>query len=121
LDKTVERKQGSRLADYVAVAKVGDFREGLVRTFEVDGDIIGVVSYEGKFHAFQGVCTHEAYNFDWTRVAPGDDFSVIVCSSHFAVFRLDTGECLEFPDLEPRDLPVYSVRVEGEDVLVSKG
>jgi 3-phenylpropionate/trans-cinnamate dioxygenase ferredoxin subunit len=102
------------VAQYKPVAKLGDFRDGIVRTFEVDGTDIAVVNHQGRFYAFGGRCTHEGYLFNWTRVRAED---LILCSSHFAYFQLATGKVISGPTNE--DLRVYDVRVEGEDVLVS--
>jgi nitrite reductase/ring-hydroxylating ferredoxin subunit len=102
------------LAEYVVVAKVSDFREDIVRVFKVGDEDVAVVSHGGRFHAFQGYCSHAAYSFNYTRVRPGDQ---ILCSSHFAWFDLATGKVLGGPAGE--DLAQYDVRVEGDDVLVS--
>src|SRR5712692_8709579 len=102
------------VATYLTVAKVNDFRDGIVRVFQVDGIEIAVVHHEDRFYAFQGYCTHAAYSFSYTRVRPGD---LVLCSSHFAWFELATGKVISGPAEE--DLPQYGVRIEGEDVLVS--
>ncbi len=99
---------------FVSVAKLTDFRDGIVRVFPVDGLDVAVVTHEGQFYAFAGHCTHENYSFNYTRVRPND---VIICSSHFAYFALKTGAVLNGPTLE--DLAVYAVRVENDDVQVS--
>jgi 3-phenylpropionate/trans-cinnamate dioxygenase ferredoxin subunit len=99
---------------YVRVGKAGDFAEGLVRTFDLEGTDVAVVCHQGRFHAFSGRCPHEAYLMNYTRVRPGD---LIICSSHLAVFDLDTGKVLSGP--ADKDLTLYGVRVEGDDILVS--
>lgn len=98
------------------MGKATDFKDGLVRTFDVGGESVAVVRHEGRFYAFAGRCSHSGYSFDWTRVRPGD---MIVCSSHFSFFELATGKALDGPATE--DLAVYEVRMEGEDVIVSTG
>ena len=104
------------MAEFERVANVGDFSEGLVRVFQVNGVHVGVVHHEGQFYAFSGRCPHAGYLLNYTRIRPGDR---ILCSSHFAWFDLKTGRVLDGPT--DQDLELYEVRVEGEDVLVSIG
>lgn len=100
---------------YRFAGKLSDFRDGIVRTFQIDGDEIAVVSYKDHFYAFSGRCTHEDYSFNYTRVRPGD---VIICSSHIAVFDLATGKHVGGQPAD--DLSRYDIRVDGEGVFVSK-
>ena len=98
----------------MTVGKVGDFQESLVRVFEIEGVKIAVVKHHGEFHALDGTCSHAEYSFNYTRVRPGD---VILCSSHMAVFDLDTGKIRNWPGLD--DLRLFPVRVEDNEVIVS--
>ncbi|HEX5139620.1 MAG TPA: Rieske (2Fe-2S) protein [Dehalococcoidia bacterium] len=102
------------MPDFHRVGSVGDFSEGLVRVFPVQGIDVGVVLHEGRFHAFLGKCPHAGYVMNYTRIRPGDR---ILCSSHMAWFDLHTGKVLEGPT--DQDLDLYDVKVEGDDVLVS--
>jgi nitrite reductase/ring-hydroxylating ferredoxin subunit len=99
---------------FARVAGLEDFREDIVRVFDVEGVPVAVVLHEGKFYAFEGHCPHSGYPFDWTRVRQG---TMIVCSSHYSFFELETGQVLQGPATD--DLAQYEVRVEGEDVKVS--
>ena len=101
------------MADYVRVASVSDFREGYVRTFMIKSEEIGVVLHEGRYYAFGGYCPHNYFSFNWTRVRDGD---LICCTSHNSWFELATGKAIEGPAVQ--DLPLYNVRIEGDDVLV---
>ena len=102
------------MTDYVSVGRVADFREGIVRVFELESGPVAVVQHAGAFYGFSGRCSHEDHSFNYTRVRPGDR---IICSSHLAVFELATGKVIAWPELEP--LAVFDVRVEGDEVLVS--
>jgi nitrite reductase/ring-hydroxylating ferredoxin subunit len=102
------------MSDFHRVGSVGDFTEGLVRAFPVDGVDIGVVTYGGRFYAFSARCPHENYLMNYTRIREGGR---VLCSSHFAWFDLATGRVISGPTEE--DLMRYPVRVEGNDVLVS--
>ena len=102
------------MPEFVAVAKVVDFREDIVRVFKAGSEEVAVVSHGGRFYAFQGWCSHAAYSFNYTRIRPGDQ---ILCSSHFAWFDLASGKVLSGPAGD--DLMQFDVKVEGEDVLVA--
>ena len=102
------------MEDFQRVGGTNDFSEGLVRVFAVNGLDIGVVSHDGQFYAFSGRCPHAGYVFNYTRIRPGGR---LLCSSHLAWFDLATGKVMGGP--ADRDLSIYRVRVDGEDVLVS--
>lgn len=102
------------MSGFQRVASVSDFSEGLVRVFPLDGLEVAVVSHEGRFHAFSGRCPHAGYLLNYTRIRPDNR---ILCSSHLAWFDLETGKVLGGPT--DRDLLLYRVRIEGDDVLVS--
>jgi 3-phenylpropionate/trans-cinnamate dioxygenase ferredoxin subunit len=96
------------------VGAVSEFSDSLVRVFKVEGVDVAVVRHEGQFYAVTGACPHAAYLFNYTRIRPEDR---IFCSSHGAWFDLKTGKVLGGPT--DRDLCVYQVRVEGNDIFVS--
>ncbi len=102
------------MGDFTRVGSVGDFQEGLVRVFVVDGLHVAVVNHAGRFYAFDGRCPHAGYTFNYTRIRPRD---LILCSSHFAWFELASGRVIDGPTDE--DLAVYPVRVAAGEVLVS--
>jgi nitrite reductase/ring-hydroxylating ferredoxin subunit len=104
------------MADYVAVAKVSDIAPGQIKAYEVDGVDIAVANVDGTFHAFSNFCTHQGADFahGFGEVFGND----LVCLLHDSAFNLQTGESIDGPAYDP--LPIYSVRVEGDDVLVSK-
>ena len=107
-------RQTERVAGYTSVGQASDFRDDIVRVFEVEGVHVAVVRHDGRYYAFEGICPHAGYSFDWTRVRQGD---TIVCSSHYSFFELETGMVLNGPATD--DLAQYGVRLDGDDVMVS--
>lgn len=105
----------TKMRDYVAVGPVSDFREGKIRRYFVDGNEIGVVFWEGAFHAFSNRCPHRDFQLHFGFIE--DD--KIYCPIHYAVFELATGRRLEGPLVD--DLPLYAVRVREGVVQVSLG
>jgi 3-phenylpropionate/trans-cinnamate dioxygenase ferredoxin component len=63
-------------------------------------------------HALEGICPHaEAYL--WEGFIEGDK---VECPLHQAQFHIPTGKCLGPP--ADRDLVMFPVKIEGNDVLV---
>ena len=79
---------------------------------EVDGRPIGVFVEDGACYALEDVCPHAFAPLSTGWVAEG----AVECPLHNARFNLKTGQCVSTPAYET--VPVYEVRVEGNDVLV---
>jgi len=104
------------MSAFVTVARVSDFREGKIRRYFVEGYEIGVVLWKGRFYAFANRCPHADFQLHFGYVE--DD--KVHCPVHFAEFQLDTGRAVYGP-WGVADLPVYPVRVAGEEVQVGLG
>jgi 3-phenylpropionate/trans-cinnamate dioxygenase ferredoxin subunit len=85
-----------------------------MRAVEVDGASIAVVRIDDRFYAFSNLCTHEAVTF--TAGYGVVRHNSVLCMMHSSWFDIETGEALGGPAADP--LTVYSVRVEGDEVLV---
>jgi nitrite reductase/ring-hydroxylating ferredoxin subunit len=97
---------------FLAVGKVSEFPEGKMRAFRLDETEIAVAMVNGCLHAFSNVCTHrQAYLSDGFLID-----GQVVCGEHEATYDPATGAILYGPAFEP--LPVFPVRVEGEEVQV---
>jgi 3-phenylpropionate/trans-cinnamate dioxygenase ferredoxin subunit len=103
------------VAEFVSVGKKNDFKDGVLRAFDVDGESVAVVNWRERWFAFANLCTHLDANLSAGYITGADE---IVCMLHDSVFEMATGKAVDGP--APEDIPVYAVRVEGEDVLVSK-
>lgn len=57
-----------------------------------------VIKFEGRLHAYENRCPHQGIELDW---APGqffdDEKAFLICSTHGARFKPDTGECVSGP------------------------
>jgi nitrite reductase/ring-hydroxylating ferredoxin subunit len=104
------------MSDFISIAKVNDFRAGKIRRYFVDGKEIGVVSWNQRFYAFSNRCTHSDFQLHFGFIE--DD--KICCPIHYAEFEIATGQVAAGP-MFIEDLPVYPVRIEGEDVQISLG
>jgi 3-phenylpropionate/trans-cinnamate dioxygenase ferredoxin subunit len=100
------------MADWVAGARVEDFPPGTVRTLEIEGTLIAVFNLNGRFHAIEDLCSHEAETLSDGEIADDE----IVCPRHGARFSILTGQALSPPAYEP--VATFPVQVEGGTVMV---
>ena len=99
----------------VAVCRVRDVKPGSSRRVDVDGHRLCVVHLGDDWYVIGDECSHEDYS-----LAEGDvwdDEREIECPKHGSTFSLRTGEPQTLPATRP--VPVYDVRVDGDDVVVT--
>lgn len=101
----------------VRVCSVGDVAPGTSRSFEVQGRRVAVVRIGDDWYAVGDVCSHEDYSLSEGDV--WEDACEIECPKHGSTFSLETGEPQALPATSP--VPVYRVRVEGDDVELVLG
>jgi nitrite reductase/ring-hydroxylating ferredoxin subunit len=96
--------------DFVKVAAVSDIREGEMKI--VFNELAVVANVLGRFHAFGNVCPHAAGPL-------GEGFldgRIVECPWHAAQWDIATGSPVS--GLATVDIPVFKVRVVGENVEV---
>ncbi|GAB4079699.1 non-heme iron oxygenase ferredoxin subunit [Modestobacter muralis] len=96
-----------------AVSEVPE--DGALRV-ELDDVDVAVVQFDGDFYALQDVCSHADFPLTDGDVDEVDGAPTIECALHGSCFDLRTGAPTNLPANKP--VPVYPVRVEGDDVLV---
>src|SRR6201990_540127 len=104
---------GSGAASFVRVRAVSDLAHGEAISVVLGGDEIAVVETEGEVFAIRDWCSHAAVPLSEGEV---DGFT-IECWLHGSCFDLRSGRPTAMPATEP--VPVYPVKIEGDDVLVS--
>ena len=77
---------------------------------------LAVVDFEGELYALEDRCSHADIPLTDGDVEEIDGAPTIECALHGSCFDLRTGEPTNLPATEP--VPVYPVRVEGDDVYV---
>ena len=97
---------------FLTVGKASEFRNGRIRAFDVSGEEIAVACIDGRFHAFSNFCTHQREYLTDGFIIDGQ----VICGLHEATYDVETGAVLYGPAYDP--LPIYSVRVEGDEVQV---
>ena len=92
---------------------MADVEDDSVIAVEVDGEPVAVVKSEGEFFAIRDECSHAT-----VPLSEGDvEDCAIECWLHGSRFDLRSGKPTGLPATKP--VPVYPVRVDGDDVLVS--
>jgi 3-phenylpropionate/trans-cinnamate dioxygenase ferredoxin component len=89
--------------------------DGSLRIELADIDV-AVVRFEGELFALEDRCSHADIPLTDGEVEEVDGVPTIECALHGSCFDLRTGEPTNLPATEP--VPVYPVRVEGDDVYV---
>lgn len=98
--------------EYIRVAGASDIADGEFMTVDVGNETILLSRFAGDFFAVAEACTH-------ANGPLGDgyqDGETIECPWHASRFSMKTGEVESQPAAEA--LTRYSIRVEGDDVLV---
>jgi 3-phenylpropionate/trans-cinnamate dioxygenase ferredoxin subunit len=93
-----------------AVADVPD--EGAIRVI-VGGIPLAIVRSDGEVYAIFDVCSHQDVPLSEGDVEDG----AIECWLHGSRFDLATGRPIGLPATKP--VPVYPVKIDGDDVLVA--
>ena len=100
----------------VRLCNVRDVPAGDVRRFEVDHRPIAVVNLGDEgFRVVDAICSHAHYFLDEGEVDA--DLETIECPKHGSTFSLTSGVPQTLPATQP--VPVYPVRVDGDDVMVT--
>ena len=104
-------------SDFENVARVTEVpEEGTLAVARADGVRICLIKSHGRISAVHDNCTHQDFEMNLGDVLPD---GTIQCAWHGARFDCMTGEVRQGPALVK--LPVYEVRIEGDQVLVSSG
>jgi len=100
--------------DIARLCGTDDIAPGTAASFEIDGHRIAVVRIGDDFYALGDRCSHADYSLSEGDV--WEDELEIECPKHGSTFSLTTGEPRTLPATQP--VPVYEIRVDGNDVSV---
>jgi 3-phenylpropionate/trans-cinnamate dioxygenase ferredoxin component len=104
---------GSGSASFVRACAVSELKDDGVISVVLGGDEIALVKTEGEVFAIRDWCSHAAVPLSEGEV----DGYTIECWLHGSCFDLRTGQPTALPATVP--VPVYPVKIEGDDVLVA--
>jgi len=101
------------VADYVRACAVDDVTDGSAIRVMIGDVPVAIVRSEGEVYAIHDVCSHANVALSEGEV----DDQTIECWLHGSRFDLVTGRPTGLPATQP--VPVYRVKIDGDDVLVS--
>ncbi len=96
----------------VLIGKEADIKEGRLKGFVADGRKYVVGRYKGRLFAMDGKCSHAGFDLIYGTVRDG----MVICPAHGASFDVNDGRKIAHSGA--KDLRVYVVSVEGDDVYV---
>ena len=101
------------MGNFIKVATTGDLSPGKAMKVEVNDEEVALFNLDGTYYAIGDVCTHAG-----GPLSEGElDGEEVECPWHGSRFNVRTGEVLTPP--APREVECYTVKVEGEDILIS--
>jgi 3-phenylpropionate/trans-cinnamate dioxygenase ferredoxin component len=99
---------------WVPVCRTDEIKPGTAKRCDVDEHRIALVRIGDDFYALGDRCSHADYSLSEGEI--WEDDKEIECPKHGSTFSLETGKPQSFPAVKP--VPVYQVKVEGDQVLV---
>jgi len=100
------------MTEYVRACALSDLADGEALGVEVGEEPVAIVRTCGEVFAIRDVCSHAEVPLSEGEI----DGRTIECWLHGSRFDLRTGKPTGMPATEP--VPVYPVKIEGDDVLV---
>ena len=98
----------------VRVRRLNDIAPDSSARVDIEGHRVAVVRIGDDVYAIGDRCSHADFSLSEGEVFP--DTCQIECFKHGSAFSLRTGEPDTFPATRP--VPVYEVRVEGDDIVI---
>jgi 3-phenylpropionate/trans-cinnamate dioxygenase ferredoxin component len=100
------------MSEYRRACSLSDVAEGEAIGVEVGEEPVAIVRTCGEVFAIRDVCSHAEVPLSEGEI----DGRTLECWLHGSRFDLRTGKPTGMPATEP--VPVYPVKIEGDDVLV---
>src|SRR5579862_9217913 len=101
------------MADYLRACAVADLADESAVAVELDGVPVCIAKTEGEIFAISDVCSHADIPLSEGDVSDG----TVECWLHGSRFDLRSGRPTGLPATQP--VPVYPVKIDGDDVLVA--
>ncbi len=99
--------------DYIKLAKTDEFKDVRVKSYSLMGKKVAIILRDdGSFYAIEASCKHQGADLTTGEIRN----NIATCPRHQWQYDLESGHCLNHDSLPLRK---YSLRVEGETILVS--
>ncbi len=99
------------------VGRTAEFTPGTIKEVQLDGKTYAIANVDGNFYAIEGICGHAGGRLGQGQLSA----ETIKCPKHGAEYDLKTGKNLKKPRIpfaKAAELMTYTVRVEGEDIIL---
>ena len=97
-----------------------DIAEGKSKGFQIGERFIFVVKKHNQIYAYENSCPHLGIQLEWQENEFLDnDASLIQCSTHGALFRIEDGECLVGP-CAGQSLMAVDITIEGDSIFLAE-
>ena len=103
----------AEVAQFVRACSLADVPDGGAVRVLLDGVPVAIVRSDGEVYAIHDVCSHANVALSEGEV----DGRTIECWLHGSRFDLVSGRPTSLPATQP--VPVYPVKIEGDDVYVA--
>ena len=103
------------MSDYLRACAVADLADDSAISVELDGVPVCIAKSEGEVFAIHDVCSHADIPLSEGDVCDG----TVECWLHGSRFDLRSGRPSGLPATRP--VPVYPVKIDGDDVYVAVG
>ena len=101
------------MAEFVKACALDDVTDGGALRVMIDGIPVAIVRSAGEVYAIQDVCSHANVALSEGEI----EDQTIECWLHGSRFDLVTGRPTGLPATVP--VPVYPVKIDGDDILVA--
>ena len=103
------------MGEFHTITKASEVTPGEMMLVDDDGEEIVIANVAGEYFAFSDTCTHEG-----GPLSDGElEGHIVTCPWHFTPFDVKTGEAQE-GGVTDDPIPVYEVRVKGDEVQIRK-
>jgi 3-phenylpropionate/trans-cinnamate dioxygenase ferredoxin subunit len=108
--------------NFVKVTDVSEIPEGKMKAIKAGGKEILLANVGGTFHAIDNKCTHAHAPLSRGKL----EGCIVTCPLHHATFDVSSGKNLSdarilFIKMKAKDSHSYSVKMDGDSVLVDLG
>lgn len=106
------------MTDKIALCQLNEIEDGSAKGFEIGDQAIFAVHKDGEYFVYQNKCPHLQIALEWMPDQFLDmDGALIHCSTHGALFLIDSGECIAGPCLGEK-LTVIAHTIENNELMV---
>lgn len=101
------------MGDFVKAARRDELEPGTGKTVDVAGTPVALFNVGGRYYAIHNTCRHRGGPLGEGELSG----SVVICPWHGWQYDVTIGEKVANPEIR---VEKFEVRVEGDDILVSK-